>query len=325
MATRAQKIKVGVFLFSTIALFIFVLIIISGMQRHPTSTYYAVFNESVTGLDKGGEVRFSGVPIGQVDDIEIGDRGTVLVALKIRKDRMPEMREGLRARLQLRGVTGIIYVEIFGNPMGRVIDPGSEIPTDPSFITNITLGFPQMLDSLNAILKKTNKALGEPDTKFRENMENVFSQIQASTQALADFANRATSQTVVISASLNKFLVSLDDLTSDVNRHVNILLPDLDKTVNRLDKRLDELDILAAQKKIHLLVEQMTSTTAALEAFIASTDSNFSSVEYDLRRSLRRVQSTLTAMEALMRTIERDPSILLYGHRPPDKAKTYGR
>ncbi|HOE64578.1 MAG TPA: MlaD family protein [Candidatus Sumerlaeota bacterium] len=321
MATRAQKVKVGVFLFSTIALFIFVLIIISGMQRHPTSTYFAVFNESVTGLDKGGEVRFNGVPIGQVDDIQIGDKGTVLVTMKIRRDRMPELRVGQRARLQLRGVTGIIYVEIYGNPTGSVILPGGAIPTDPSFLTNVTLGIPQMLDSLNAILTKTNKALGEPDTKFGEQLEGVFTQISDTTNALTNFTNRATSQTIIVSENLNKYIARLDNLTSDVNKHVNVLLPDLDKAVNRLDKRLEDLDILETQKKIQLLAEQLTSATIALETFIANTDANISDVEYDLRRSLRRVQSMLSAAEALIRTLERDPSVLIYGHRPPEKAK----
>jgi phospholipid/cholesterol/gamma-HCH transport system substrate-binding protein len=319
MATQAQKVKVGVFLISSLIFFLLVLILISGVQRHPTSTYYVIFNESVTGMDKGGEVRFNGVPVGQVDDIQIGERGSVLVTLKIRKDRMSELREGMTARLALRGITGIVYVEIYGEPRGAILPPGSTIPSEISFIANITASFPQMLDSLNAILNKTNKALGEPDTRFQQNLEALFKQIKESSGAITRFTNNATSQTIAVSASLTKLLGNLDRTTSDMRTQLNRLIPDLDRAINTVNERVGAIDIVTTQKKIHALADRLTSATATLDSFLRNTERNASDVEYDLRRTLRRLQSTMSAAESLLRTLERDPSILLYGRRPPEK------
>jgi len=319
MATQAQKVKVGVFLISSLIFFLLVLILISGVQRHPTSTYYVIFNESVTGMDKGGEVRFNGVPVGQVDDIQLGERGSVLVTLKIRKDRMSELREGMRARLALRGITGIVYVEIYGEPRGNIIPPGSTIPSEISFIANITASFPQMLDSLNAILNKTNKALGEPDTRFQQNLEALFKQIRESSEAITRFTNNATSQTIAVSASLTKLLGNLDRTTSDMRTQLNRLIPDLDRAINSVNERVRAIDIVTTQKKIHALADRLTSATATLDSFLRNTERNASDVEYDLRRTLRRLQSTMSSAESLLRALERDPSMLLYGRRPPEK------
>jgi len=319
MATQAQKVKVGVFLISSLIFFLLVLILISGVQRHPTSTYYVIFNESVTGMDKGGEVRFNGVPVGQVDDIQIGERGSVLVTLKIRKDRMSELQEGMRARLALRGITGIVYVEIYGEPWGAILPPGSTIPSEISFIANITASFPQMLDSLNAILNKTNKALGEPDTRFQQNLEALFKQIRESSEAITRFTNNATSQTIAVSASLTKLMGNLDRTTSDMRTQLNRLIPDLDRAINTVNEQVRAIDIVTTQKKIHALADRLTSATATLDSFLRNTERNVSDVEYDLRRTLRRLQSTMSAAESLLRALERDPSILLYGRRPPEK------
>ena len=319
MATRAQKVKVGIFLVSSLIFFLLVLIIISGVQRHPTSTYYVIFNESVTGLDKGGEVRFNGVPVGQVDDIQIGERGSVRVTLKIRKDRMSELREGMRARLALRGITGIVYVEIYGEPLGHIIPAGSNILSETSFIANITSSFPQMLDSLNSILNKTNKALGEPDTRFRQNLDDLFKDMKESSDAVIRFTNNATSHTTVVSQSLTRLLGNLDRTTSDMRTHLDRLIPDLEGAINNVNERVKAIDIATTQKKIHNLADQMTSATATLDSFLRNADRNASDAEYELRRTLRRLQSTLSSAESLLRTLERDPSILLYGRRPPEK------
>jgi ABC-type transporter Mla subunit MlaD len=176
-----------------------------------------------------------------------------------------------------------------------------------------------MLDSLNAILNKTNKALGEPDTRFQQNLEALFKQIRESSEAITRFTNNATSQTIAVSEGLTKLLGNLDRTTSDMRTQLNRLIPDLDRAINTVNERVRAIDIVTTQKKIHALADRLTSATATLDSFLRNTERNASDVEYDLRRTLRRLQSTMSAAESLLRALERDPSMLLYGRRPPEK------
>jgi|GEM_PF-534574 len=319
MATRAQKIKVGVFLFVSMAFLVILLVLISGMERYPTEAYQAIFQESVIGLDKGGEVRYNGVLVGQVEDILIGEEGNVRVILRIRKDKLSSMREGMIARLAIRGVTGIAYVELSGAGTGEIIPPMGTIPTELSFISNVTTNFPLILETLNDILVKLNTAMGDSDTAFRENVENLINQINGASSSLSDFADEASTHTRSVSLRLNSLLSNLDSSVKQTQIEVNRVLVVLEKTVENMDQRMGELDLATTQRKVHMLSDQLSSTTLALEAFINNSNQSLFSLEYSMKRSLDQLHSTLTAAESLIKKLERDPSVIIHGERKPEK------
>jgi len=318
MASQRQKVKVGIFLFSSILFLVIILVLISGMQRFPSATYHAIFNESVTGLDKGGDVRYNGVLVGTVEDILIGPSGSVDVVLKIRKDKLPEIREGITAKLALRGITGIAYVELSGGGYGVVIPPGYTIPSETSFISNVTTRFPEILESLNEILVKTNKALGEPEIKFQEKVENLFSRIDQASLAMSGFADEATSQTRTVAENLNDLIKNLDTTVKDTKTQLDHVLSSLERTVQNINGQVSELDLKTTREKVQTLADRVSTTTLALETFMKNTTQSVSHTEYNLHRSLLQLQSTLGAIERLVRVLESDPSVLLYGERPPE-------
>lgn len=319
MATRTQKIKVGVFLFSTVVFLVIILVLISGLERYPTTIYRVIFHESVTGLDKGGEVRFSGVLVGSVEDIHIEEEGHVTVILKIRKDKLNEIREGTIAKLALRGITGISYVELFGKGEGEIIPPNGIIPSEFSFISNITTNFPAILESLNEILVKTNKALGESQTSLRDNIKDLLSQINSATSGITRFTDEATSQTRIVSANLNELIQKLNASVGETQKSAEKLISSMDNLVQNTDRRISQVDVPTTQKKIHTLADQITSTSLALENLLSSSHQSVFQMEYHIHQSLQQLDSTLNAAERLLRTLERDPSALLYGPRPADK------
>ncbi len=73
--------------------------------------YVTYFDEAVVGLDLGSAVRFNGVGVGKVRDIHIvPDHNLVEVLMDIDADF--DIREGMRARLAMQGITGLKYVEL---------------------------------------------------------------------------------------------------------------------------------------------------------------------------------------------------------------------
>jgi len=321
MATRTQKIKVGVFLFLCMTFLVIVLVLISGVQRYTTALYYVNFNESVTGLDRGGEVRYNGVPVGQVKEINIGLGGAVNVVLEIRKDQISEIRTGTKARLALRGITGIAYVELYGGGFGKVLPPGSEIPSEFSFISNVTANFPAILESLDSILVKTNIALGEPETNFKENLDGLFFQIEETTGVLNEFVREATTQTRTLTHRLNHLIENWDRRSSEITLHANTLLRNLDETTLNFNRRISSIDFRPTQVKINTMADQITTTTRELEAFLNETNKSVMDVEYSLLRALKQLRTTLLTAEELFENLERDPSSLIYGNRPPEKRR----
>ena len=77
MATKSQKVKLGIFLIATVALFIVSLVLITGMEMwEDQDRYYIEFTESVSGLEVGAPVKLRGVGVGSVTQIRL-DRENV--------------------------------------------------------------------------------------------------------------------------------------------------------------------------------------------------------------------------------------------------------
>ena len=75
MISRSEKIRLSVFLITAGALIIIAIIVLAGLRLSQKSdTYYVRFDESVSGLEVGAQVKYNGVRVGQVVDIRIDDK-----------------------------------------------------------------------------------------------------------------------------------------------------------------------------------------------------------------------------------------------------------
>src|SRR5882757_3853417 len=82
--TSGQKIKIGLFAIAGIAVLILAIFFIGNKKSLFTSTFnvHGLF-KNVNGLQIGNNVRFAGINIGVVDDIQIMNDTTVKVVLTI--------------------------------------------------------------------------------------------------------------------------------------------------------------------------------------------------------------------------------------------------
>lgn len=122
--------RLGVFVLAAIGVLLAVILIFGSGQIFKKSFYVETYiKQSVTGLDAGASVRFSGVKIGQVTMIGLsGDmyerdlpfhdrRQYVVVRMQIFGDKVNEdqigefVKNNLRARVKSMGITGVNYVE----------------------------------------------------------------------------------------------------------------------------------------------------------------------------------------------------------------------
>ena len=67
MATRGQKVRVGAFLLASGALAATAFAVSARLHATKSVDYFVRFDESVSGLSPGSEVRYRGVPVGSVD------------------------------------------------------------------------------------------------------------------------------------------------------------------------------------------------------------------------------------------------------------------
>ena len=161
MATKAQKVKVGVFLAIGLALFIAIFIIVQERKREPTDTFFIKFQESVSGLGKDSKVLYKGVAVGRVVDVRVTEKNDIIVKIGIEKNRV-KLKNGTSATLDIANLMGGMIIELSGgDPAAPALAPGSYIPSKPSILENIAKEIPKILEEIKDILSKINLSVGD--------------------------------------------------------------------------------------------------------------------------------------------------------------------
>ena len=98
-------------------------------------TYRIHFAESVSGLALGDPVKFHGVDVGTVTAIALDPQNPRLVQVDVRLRKDTPVKTDTRASLKLKGITGVVYVELDGgSPDAKrlvAVTPEGQVPEIP--------------------------------------------------------------------------------------------------------------------------------------------------------------------------------------------------
>jgi len=292
-----------------------------------TQKYVLHFDSSVKGLNVGSPVRFRGVKIGQVKDINVRVRPTdfkfrIPVIIEIEPSRIEAygtdqgvldaikssmqgkdpvqalVDKGLRAQLELDSlVTGQLYVNFDMHPGTPINISGEEteypeLPTIPSSLGELTKTFEDLpLRELSSKLIST-----------AEGFEKLVNS-PGLHQGLAKFDETMTQLNILLH-DLNSELLplarSIKETLNDTRQMVAHLDGKIDPLVVEFNRAMDSFD--AAAKKTSVTMQQVKAFTA-----------DDSRLQQQLSITLQQVNKAARSIHQLSSEIERDPQILLRG------------
>jgi phospholipid/cholesterol/gamma-HCH transport system substrate-binding protein len=197
--TPAFKFRLGLFIIIGIALFVLGIFII-GKQRNlfnPVFTLKANF-KNVSGLQVGNTVRFSGINIGTVDNIEIVNDSTVKVEMLIKKEVQKFLKADSQASIGSEGIIGDKVVVISqGKGSKTIVKEGQRIvATEPIETDAIMRSLKITADNaalattdIVGIVDKINNGEGTlgrliKDEKMADNIDQTVSNLKTSSKKL---------------------------------------------------------------------------------------------------------------------------------------------
>jgi phospholipid/cholesterol/gamma-HCH transport system substrate-binding protein len=201
METHTQKFKVRLGLFITGGLVIFVIaIFIIGKQENLfdpviklTTTFY-----NVSGLEVGSNIRFSGINVGTVDNIDIINDSTVRVDMLIKKSVQQFIKEDSKAGIGSAGIIGDrILIITQGSYDAPLAQDGTQIESNEPVETDAIMRSMQItVDNLAEIMIKVNSGNGTlgrliQDSAIAENLNMTISNLRKSSKGLNENMNAA--------------------------------------------------------------------------------------------------------------------------------------
>jgi paraquat-inducible protein B len=322
--TKLSPFLIGTFVLG--ALMLAVVALLSFRSLHIFSTpgrFVAYFNESVQGLDVGSSVKLRGVRVGRVATIQvhydsrtqksqvmvmaeldatsISDRAGQAIQLAERPAFQRLIDEGLRARIDLVGITGLQFVELDFFDLKEFPVPHRDgeseypvVPTLRSGMSELTANFSKIVSNLNkvdfaglsrelqSLVATVNRQLSEVDLK----------QLVAKVTAAA-----ASIEGVAGSADAKATLAKLSMTATDVQRFVG-----------RLDAQVEPVQAE--------LVRTLHSFHDAAQS-VHKVFGPQSGLGEEAARTLQQVTETAESLQRLADFLERNPSALITGKKRP--------
>jgi len=282
------------------------------------SHYRVTFEEAVSGLSIGGDVRYNGIPVGTVTEIKIDhdDPGRVQVLLEVAHD--TPVKSDTVAMLELQGITGVAFIQLGGGSAAAgppKPGPNGELPllrSERSAIQAFFAGAPELINRaiilVEAVTKLANEDNREAFGNILTNMDDLSSRLAKRgpelEQMLGDLQQIA-GQTNQLMGRLNS-LIDGADATLSVARGTlsaadSLMEGELRQTLSDLSAASQQFE--AVGKELHTLV---ADNRQGLTAF-----SNDGLLE--LTRFLEEARVLISSASLLIEDLQSDPAQFLFG------------
>jgi phospholipid/cholesterol/gamma-HCH transport system substrate-binding protein len=334
MATPRQKVQVGIFLTVCCVLLVAILVAVSGWQREETVPYSVTFDESVSGLFPGSDVRYRGVPVGRVTEIKVRPSNRIQVQIAIRPS-IINVRQGMTARLGTTGVTGQLYIDLSGGePNAPPLKPNQSIPSVPSLFANLSAELPTLLASINAVLVRIDSTLGEGG-QVASVLQDAEALITSLEGLVADLGPQALAllshSNALVEGDAQRLIQELTTTARTTRQTLSTIEPPLKsalesgaQTFKQLDQQLANLDLPSTNARAQMTFEQLSQLAQQLGRASEEMTLTFqqlrgttANTEFHIRQTVKSLRETLLSAKQLLDYLEQDPAALLIGKRTP--------
>ncbi len=269
METRANYVLIGAFtLAGMLGIVAFVLWFVR-LELDRQFAYYDISFPSVSGLSNASDVRFAGLPVGQVVSVGLSPEGDGTVNVRIEISAETPVREDSVATIESQGVTGVSFVGISaGTPEAALLDrvpggPYPQIEAGRSVLQSLSEDAPQILSETLSILEGINNLLTDANqNRFDRILTNMEEASANFAMALEDFST-VTSSVSDFATQIDSFNATLEELTGAMT----VLLSTADDTLLSIGTLAED-----TRGTLSVLVETLTSTQNLLieaEGYIA--------------------------------------------------------
>ena len=278
--------------------------------------YLAIEDESVAGLNLNAPVKYNGVEVGKVRDIQLDPGNPERVNLLFAIERGTPIKEDTVAVLKTQGLTGIAYVELSGGardaPPLRATE-GSDYPvirTKPSLsarlenvLTNVLAKLDSTSNNINAIISDENRA--------------------AFKSALADIATVARTVAArkdTLEAGIANAARTFEN-ASRATAQVGPVIDRIGRSADAIEKMGNEVARTSASagRTVDSVGTDVKGVGADVKRFTSETLP-------ELERLLGELGILTTSLRRLSEQTERDPRGFIFGRKPvpegPGEAKT---
>ncbi|MGP1282534.1 MAG: MlaD family protein [Parasphingopyxis sp.] len=310
MENRSNQILVGSVVLLLIAGLILFTVWLARLGDGSDSAYDIYFAQSVDGLARGSGVTYSGVPVGQIEEIVLVPDNPEFVRVRIRINADVPILEGTTATIEGIGFTGVSQISLDGGVQGA--DPIDEagpggvpvIPTRPGAFGELLNSAPRLLERLTTLTERLTELLGD------RNQNSIAAILENTERLTAELAARGPE----IAATLAETRIAV--------RQVGVAVTEIGELANTTDNLLGT-EGQALMRDLRSAVASAESSMETLDRTLAAAEPGLNAFSQqtvpEIGQLVRDLGEMSEAMTAITQRINREGAGSLVGtERLPD-------
>jgi len=294
METKSNYILVGaitlVLLAALVAFTIWLARFNEGAQKE-----YDIFFQQVNGLAKGTSVAFSGVPVGQIEEIKLWEPDPEYVRVRIKVDQNTPILLGTVATIAGVGFTGVSEIQLDGAVKGAVPLACPEekpetacpagapiIPVKRGALGELLNNAPLLLERLSTLSDRMNNMLSADNQK---NIQNTLVNVEKLTGSLAQAAPQLQLAITETQSTIRKIGGTADSISALASDTDNLINSDGKAAFAKISKTLENANASIAQ-----LEKTLKAAQPGVDTFSNNTLPQINALTRDLREASKSLK-----------------------------------
>ena len=259
METRSNYVMVGAVTVALLAGTLLFIVWLAGLSNKATKCYDIYFNQAVGGLNKGSNVTFSGVPVGQVKKISLLPNRPEFVWVRIDVDEQTPVLQGTTAQIKGVGFTGVSEIQLDGAVKGAppITQPGPQgcavVPSATGGLGALLNSAPELIERIQRLTERLTELLSD---KNQNSIADILENLDRTTKVLADRAPdladaiadaRVAARNAGVAAQ--KFGVLADSTNQLINEQGKPAAEDLRKSIASIQQAADNLNAMISDAR----------------------------------------------------------------------------
>src|SRR6476660_5623052 len=190
METRSNYVMVGAVTLALLVGTLAFIVWLAGLSNKTTKCYDIYFR-AVGGINKGSNVSFSGVPVGQVTKISLLPNRPEFVWVRIEVDQQTPVLQGTTAQIHGVGFTGVSEIQLDGAVRGSppISQPGPQgcpvVPSTSGGLGALLNSAPELIDRIQRLTERLTELLSD---KNQNSIADILENIDATTKVIRERA-----------------------------------------------------------------------------------------------------------------------------------------
>jgi len=320
MISKAQKIRAGIFfLITTILLITFILFIVGNTLFKKRDVYFITYkNVSVNGLQFGSSVKYYGINIGRVEDININKEDVNDVVIEISVNAGTPIKEDVEATLVGVGITGLKQIEIVGGSNAAVLlEPGDEIKAGKDAISDITGKAEVIATKTELLINRLNDLVNDDN---RVKISNILSSTDTLLAGLRGIVDENQIRISNIVANFDTISINLKNITENTDvvmmefrnimesGEIQTILANTEAISDSIKsirfKTIINKEFIESLNKFNIALKQFNETITHIDLTVLKGREDFLNI-------LEEMEESAQYLKEFSRRINEDPSSLI--------------